>query len=366
MADNKAFQKKANISLVMQTVRIKNQISRIDISRELGLDRSTITNIVSVLMERDLLIEMAEGASVSKGGRKPVLLGINPRFGLILGLEIQVNLYRATLMGLNGSTIWNKSGDISKSDELYETIQTIYSELEEDIKKEDIPLVGIGIGLPGHVDPIKGEILSLSPFFNSSNSCKEKLLKYFDIPVVFDNDANCCAWGVLEQRKENSLKNFLYSIIELHGNDTLSADSEIGFGIVVNGSVYYGSNFAAGEIGDNLIDKNPDITANYEEYFRALFNKLSLFVSFLNPSHLFLGGEFIKHEKLVVDIAKESSIINKCELVFSSHREHEVSFGAARMFIERLFKVPGVGNLVDAELTWSKIIDLRSMVGGHE
>ncbi|MBN2618012.1 MAG: MarR family transcriptional regulator, partial [Spirochaetales bacterium] len=108
MADNKIYQKNANVSLVMQTIRVKKEISRIEISRELGLDRSTITNIVTKLIENNLLIEKSEGVSESKGGRKPVLLGINPEFGVILGLELQVNIYRATLLTVDGFILWKK------------------------------------------------------------------------------------------------------------------------------------------------------------------------------------------------------------------------------------------------------------------
>ncbi|OQY36134.1 MAG: hypothetical protein B6229_10660, partial [Spirochaetaceae bacterium 4572_7] len=130
MADNKVFQKKANISLVMQTIRVFKHISRIDISRELGLDRSTITNIVTKLIADDLLLEVSEGASDSRGGRKPVLLGLNSKFGIVLGLEIQVNFYRATLLNLDGSIIWHKEGSIGHVKQLSHAIEEIFQFLK--------------------------------------------------------------------------------------------------------------------------------------------------------------------------------------------------------------------------------------------
>ena len=360
MADNKAYQKKTNISLVMQTIRDKQQISRIDISRELGLDRSTITNIVSKLLINKILIELAVGQSRSKGGRKPVLLGINSNFGIVLGLEIQVNFYHATLIGLDGTHIWNKQGVLGEQRDLFFIIMNIYGELQNEIEKVNIPLLGIGIGVPGQVDPIIGEILSSSPFFKESKGCKERLSKEFSIPLVFDNDANCCAWGVLEHRKGKGLKNFLYSIIELHDQKTLTTDCQIGFGIAIDGSLYYGHDFAAGELWDSLVDQEEDITLN--EYFNKLIDMLSLFVSFLNPSHLFLGGEFIKYKDLVLDIAEKCGLSKKCDLVFSSQKQYEVSFGAASMFIERLFKIPGINQSYESELTWNRIFEIKDGV----
>lgn len=343
MADNKAYQKKANISLVMQTIRVENEISRIEISRKLGLDRSTITNIVSKLIEEGLIIEKSQGFSVSKGGRKPVYLGINPGFGLILGLELQVNFYRATLMCIDGSIIWNKSVKTN-------TIKDIYNELSPSIKKCNSPLLGVGIGIPGHIDPIEGLIKETSPFYPFRSEISE-LSTLFSVPVVLDNDANCCAWGVLEGRKGAGLKNFLYSIVESHGN---GKDRDIGFGIVINGDVYYGSNFAAGEIGECLVkDKVNEI------YFEKLFEKLSLYIAFLNPSHLFLGGEFLNYRDEILVLVKKSSFHNKCEVVFSELCEYEVSYGASSMFIERLFKIPGIERTRISDLTWEKIINSR-------
>lgn len=365
MPDNKAFQKQANISLVMQTIRVKKEISRIDISRELGLDRSTITNIVSKLIDKGLLTELSEGASITRGGRKPVLIGVDPTFGLVLGLEIQVGLYRATLLNLNGDIVWNKYEPLDEVTDLYQAISNIYSNLEDEIKKEKAPLLGIGIGVPGHINPIEGKILASSPFYTPTDEYKDVLSNLFDIPVILDNDANCCAWGVLQQRKETGLKNFMYSIIELHGNDLDSTGQGLGFGIVINGQVYYGSSYAAGEMINSLID-NGDLETKEgkESYFNNLFQKLDNFVYFLNPSHLFLGGEFINNRAIVLETIKkleDSGQWNSknCEIVFSCHREFEVSFGAASMFVERLFKIPGVDSSIESELNWNRMFELK-------
>lgn len=363
MADNKVFQKKANISLVMQTIRVFKHISRIDISRELGLDRSTITNIVTKLIADDLLLEVSEGASDSRGGRKPVLLGLNSKFGIVLGLEIQVNFYRATLLNLDGSIIWHKEGSIGHVKQLSHAIEEIFQFLKPEIDSQSIPLLGIGVGVPGHIDNIEGKILSSSPFFSGASDDNVNLSELCGVPLVLDNDANCCAWGVLEQRKNEGVKNFIYSIVELHGKD--SKEFELGFGIVINGQVYYGSNFAAGELWDSLITKFKLCSFDdYRDFFVKLFDTMSLFVSFLNPSHLFLGGEFIKHRELAENVLANSPLKDvRCEIVFSSHKEFEVSFGAASMFVERLFAIPGVGNIEEPKITWDRVFNSRKSFG---
>lgn len=351
MPDNKIFQKKANISLVMQSIRVNKEISRIDISRELGLDRSTITNIVTKLIDKELLMEMAQGTSLSRGGRKPVLIGINDDFGIILGLEIQVDRYRATLISINGKILWNRTGHVVRDCSLDITIKNIMKDLEPVILDERIPLIGVGIGLPGHIDPLKGEILSSSPFYTEEPLNIQSLFK---VPVVIDNDANCCAWGVLESRKNSGIKHFIYAIVENH-KQTVSSSREVGFGIVIGGKLHYGHNFAAGELFDQIKQSGTE-----KEFFLDLIDKLILFSGFLNPSHIFLGGDV----EGIKDYINESSLDKNCNIEFSEFEEFEVSYGAASMFIERLFYIPEIGKNQDLSLSWEEIISLREEKGG--
>lgn len=351
MADNKVFQKKANISLVMQTIRVNREISRIDISRELGLDRSTITNIVTKLIGKELLMELAQGTSLSRGGRKPVLIGINDSFGIILGLEIQVDLYRATLISINGNILWNRTGHVVRGGNLDLTIKNIMKELEPVILKERIPLIGVGIGLPGHIDPLQGEILSSSPFYSETPLSIQSL---FEVPVVIDNDANCCAWGVLESRKNSGIKHFIYAIVENH-KQSANSSREVGFGIVIGGKLHYGYNFAAGELFDQVSENTTE-----EQFYKDLIEKLTLFNGFLNPSHIFLGGDV----KGIKPHIEDSSLGKTCNIEYSDFKEFEVSYGAASMFIERLFYIPEIGKNQDLSLKWEEIISLREEKGG--
>jgi hypothetical protein len=60
-----------NITRVLQKIWFENGISRADLSRELGLVKSTVTNIVSQLLERRIVKTTSEGKSVTPIGRKP-------------------------------------------------------------------------------------------------------------------------------------------------------------------------------------------------------------------------------------------------------------------------------------------------------
>ncbi len=353
MADNKAFQRKANIALVMQSIRINKNISRIDISRELGLDRSTITNIVSKLIDNGVLLELADVEAISKGGRKPVLLGINRNFGQVLGLEIGDSFYKATLLSIDGSTIWNKCGEFNSSS-VNDAVQIIYKDLEQDIKMNEIPLLGIGVGIPGQVNTVKNRVLKTDICLKN----QETIENFMNMPVIIDNDSNCCAWGILEDFKQEALQNFLYTRIDIDSKINSGSSSNIGFGIVVNGEVYYGSNFSSGEIISSMVDgiKSTD-TDEINAYMERLVERLSIFVAFLNPSHIFLGGEFVKYQSTLNSIFKDSSMKDRCKLAYTTRPQFDVSFGAASMFIERLFKVPVLDSTGKSLLSWEIVLE---------
>ena len=49
--------KQLNKSLVINIIRDHRQISRVDIARETGLNRSTVTNLVRELMDENVVIK---------------------------------------------------------------------------------------------------------------------------------------------------------------------------------------------------------------------------------------------------------------------------------------------------------------------
>ena len=68
--------KQNNVSVVLNAIRRHGAISRKDLAAITGLTAATITNIVGEIYKEDLLIELGEGES--GGGRKPIMIGINP------------------------------------------------------------------------------------------------------------------------------------------------------------------------------------------------------------------------------------------------------------------------------------------------
>lgn len=101
-------------------------------------------------------------------------------------------------------------------------------------------ILGIGVGCPGAVNSKKGT-LPRSPNLPgwAGLPLKQILQKATGIPVHLANDANAAALGESFFGAGKNSKNFIY----------ITVSTGIGGGIVVNGELYEGSGFAAGEIG---------------------------------------------------------------------------------------------------------------------
>jgi glucokinase len=110
------------------------------------------------------------------------------------------------------------------------------------VSKENIKAVCLGMA--GSVN--KGTIY-LAPNLGLKNFNIKKLLENeIDYPVLLENDVNLAALGIKNFEVDESSKNLLAMFI----------GTGIGGGLVLNGKLYRGSNFVAGEIGHMLVKKD--------------------------------------------------------------------------------------------------------------
>ena len=108
---NNDYQRNANLSRVFETVWKNPNFSRIDIARKLELYRSTVSNIIGTLVDSGLICEGERGLPTEKGGRKPVFLSVNPDFGCVIGIELQLDYYHVTVVSFDGNSLLEDFGN---------------------------------------------------------------------------------------------------------------------------------------------------------------------------------------------------------------------------------------------------------------
>ena len=122
-------------------------------------------------------------------------------------------------------------------------VKELSANLEALIRESRVPkqkILGIGVGCPGAVNAQKG-ILPRSPNLPGWDGLplSRMLSNAAGLPVFLANDANAAALGESFFGASKFSKNFIY----------ITVSTGIGGGIVINGGLYEGSGFVAGEIG---------------------------------------------------------------------------------------------------------------------
>ncbi len=245
---SKDLMRQMNRSLVLNTIRLEGPISRAQIARGTGLSAATVSGLVSELLDDDLILEREEGDS--SGGRRPVLLSLNPSGGYVMGIKLMEDHLIAALTNLEANVVDSMNVPFN-STEPDEVVQAITEGVEHLLVKNQIPptkLFGVGIGLAGIVDQETG-VLRLSPIFGWQGLPFGKMVQNkLQVPVYIDNDVNTVTLTEKWFGIARDIDHFL----------TVTIGRGVGLGIVSNGRLYRGRG-GAGEFGHVVVDPDGDL-----------------------------------------------------------------------------------------------------------
>jgi len=242
---NQQLVKKENKSLVLNLIINHAPISRADIAQQSGLNKGTVSSLVSELLEEQLIYESGPGES--SGGRRPVMLLFNQGAGYSIGLDLGVNYILGVLTDLQGNIVFseNKKYKNTTYEETLDHVKKVISSLINAAPPSPYGIVGIGIGAPGIVNN-EGDVL-LAPNLGWKNvPLKKEIEDAFHLPVIIENEANAGAYGEKKFGIGLHFDNLIY----------ISVGIGIGAGIIINGELYSGFNGYSGEVGHMTIDKN--------------------------------------------------------------------------------------------------------------
>jgi len=356
-----------NLSRIMRAIWMRKGISRVEVASQLSLDKSTVTNLVAELLQLGIVQEREAGESGPQGGRRPVALTINRNYGVVLGFEIGPDAITGVGIDLDGGILFRQTASFATGPHnLAENLRDAVERTRGRAERDGVPVIGVGLGIPGVVDPYRGVILQSLPLgISSAYTVADQRWTDLPVPLFVENDANCCCWGELAFHKEEQLKNFLSLLVKLGGPET-GADAHgraegisVGLGFVIDGKVYHGASFSAGEFRSilargrsgsqfSLTDKEA-LRVRFDSAARGRFleelsGHIALFMNTLNLTHLFIGGSLQPFREEIVPLFARRIQENwaypdpvDSEIRFFTHGRDAVAYGAAGMFLDRLF-----------------------------
>jgi predicted NBD/HSP70 family sugar kinase len=242
MTGDQTLLKRMNKSLVLDTIIASAPISRADISAKIGMNKASVSSLVTEWIEEQLVLET--GLGQSSGGRKPVMLLYNRRAGFAVGVDLGVNYISAVLTDLSGDVVLQERHRLSTSDPVSVTTHVVRITRSLIAQAPDAPygIVGIGAGVPGIVDET-GTVLTAPNFGWRDVPLAAMLQDEIGLPVTIDNEANAGAVGEKQYGIGQAVGNLVY----------ISAGIGIGTGLIVGHEVYRGASGFSGELGHMTI-----------------------------------------------------------------------------------------------------------------
>jgi predicted NBD/HSP70 family sugar kinase len=234
-----------NRQIVLNYVREREPISRAEIARETALQRSTISAIVEDLTREGLVEEVGEGEST--GGRRPTLLKLRAVGPIAVGVSITPTCTTIASSDLAGRVI-DQQEFLTDPDK---TLSQVISAVREFNARYGGSIEGVGVSLPGLVDPSTGTALYVPYFPWRDLPVADEISKAISVPVVIDNDANAMALAELwfGRPEVNDARDFIMVLVA----------EGVGTGIIFDGQVYRGQRGAAGEFGHMVIGEHAPV-----------------------------------------------------------------------------------------------------------
>lgn len=240
-----------NRSTILNLIKMHGAIPRAEIARLTGLSPATVSAISAELIQDNLVFEKETGDS--SGGRRPILLAINPHGGCVVGIKVMEDHALGALTDLEATPLGKQSYPLTDTSPLGVS-QALGELISELLKKSDNPepnLMGVGVGLAGIVDSGQG-LVRQSPFFGWTDvPLREMIQNKVKVPVYVDNDVNTLAFAEKWFGAGRGIDNFL----------VVTFGRGIGLGIVVNGQFLHGARGSAGEIGHTVIQPGGELCA---------------------------------------------------------------------------------------------------------
>ncbi|MBS1699241.1 MAG: ROK family transcriptional regulator [Actinobacteria bacterium] len=213
-------------------------MSRADLSRETGLTRVTISDLVGEFIHDGIVVE--KGIRETTGpGKPPILIDIDRDGHRIVGLDLSgPGAFEGVLMSLDGVVLERREVPRPQGgDDTYEAVRGLAAEL---VALSTAPVLGVGVGAPGIVRP-DGMVLN-SPNLGWIDFPLERLLgAALDLPVLVRNDANA---AVLAEYTFGQARPDMLLIKVGRG---------VGAGLISDSQPLVGSRYAAGEIGHVVV-----------------------------------------------------------------------------------------------------------------
>jgi predicted NBD/HSP70 family sugar kinase len=231
-----------NRSLVLQWLFRHGPTSRADLARATHLTRVTISDLVAELLSDGLVEEVGRRAEPSVG-KPATLVGIVPDARHVICLDLSDDeRFTGALVNLAGKVLVRRSQP--RRGRTGDAASDVAVDLAAELAAETTqPVLGVGVGSPGLVGAA-GVVLESDNLRWFELPLGRRVTERLGVPTHVVNDANAATLGE-------------YTFGEAAGRSLLvvKIGQGVGAGLLIDGRLYVGDGYAAGEIGHVVVDE---------------------------------------------------------------------------------------------------------------
>jgi predicted NBD/HSP70 family sugar kinase len=232
-----------NRRIALNFVRLYQPMSRADLARRSGLQRSTISAIIDQLIDEGWVTEGAIGRSPR--GRRPRNLHLNAERAGIVGVELRPDQTTVGLAGIDARFMGQTQFETASTPERF--VEDL-AEATRTLRREHPRILceGMGVSLPGRVDD-SGRLVFAPNLGWGQVQLTKMIEEAVGLPVNVENAANACALAELWFGRHAEQVRHILAVTVSEG---------IGVGLLLNGQLVHGATSMAGEFGHVSLDDN--------------------------------------------------------------------------------------------------------------
>jgi len=230
-----------NRRIVLNLIRTHQPISRADLARHSGLQRSTVSVIAEQLIRERWITEGANGHTAR--GRRPTFLHLNKERVGIIGINVRPVTTTLALADLDANFLAQDSLPTPEQPKqfLAELVPRVRQLMNA---RPELTCEGIGVSLPGRLDLATKKLVFAPNLGWKDFDLKTPLEKATRLPVELENAANSCALSeICFGRRAEGLRNLVI----------VTVSEGIGCGLILNHQLVQGSTGTAGEFGHAVL-----------------------------------------------------------------------------------------------------------------
>ena len=232
--------RRINRDIVLELIRANPPISRADLSRQSGLQRSTVSQIVEQLIREKWVCE--GGVASPPRGRRPTLLELNDDL-VVIAVDIHPRQATIATVDLKGRLLSRALVPLTSDPEASTRLMTnCMSRMRQALPRKSIE--GIGISLPGRVDPATQRLIFAPNLHWPDFDLKTVIEKRMGLPVKMENAATASLLAELTFRRIDGIRDVVM----------VAVSEGVGTGVFANGQLISGHRGMAGEFGHVPLD----------------------------------------------------------------------------------------------------------------